>query len=182
MKLALHVFLSTHEKLSSSFLRMGLGLKKLKWKILASSSGALYPRLADMLQKFITGWRKKEIIISIGLSRLSSPSSCWRASKVPCRTNSKNSSASLARYINSISSGIKHLVSAGTVLHGNSIVFSLGNSIGFDHCFFESLSFSGGAALSPTSAVEMLWRHKTDFTMWKPFLGWVTPTLFRAQF
>ena len=42
---------------------------------------------------------------------------------------------------------------------------SLGNSIGFDHCFFESLSFSGGAALSPTSAVEMLWRHKTDFTM-----------------
>ena len=55
IKLALHVFLSTHEKLSSSFLRMGLGLKKLKWKILASSSGALYPRLADMLQKFITG-------------------------------------------------------------------------------------------------------------------------------
>ena len=97
---------------------------------------------------------------------LSSQVSCWHASKVLLfRMNSKNSSASSAPYTNSIFSGISPPGSAGKK---------------YNHLFvyFGNILFSGDAALSLTSAAEMLWRPRTDFTMSKPFLGWVT----RAQF
>ena len=46
-----------------------------------------------------------------------------------------------------------------------------------EKCQFQRWScvfcFSGGAVLSPTSAVEMPWRHKTDFTTSRSYLGWV---------
>ena len=46
-----------------------------------------------------------------------------------------------------------------------------------EKCQFQRWScvscFSGGAVLSPTSAVEMPWRHKTDFTTSRSYPGWV---------